>query len=90
MKIDATDPNNLSEKVLNERETRKRILTHAKMNGVEGDMLILFAKYDKILRNCSNERERSDIAKLAVVEMWRCLGGGGELTIDGKLVCKED
>jgi hypothetical protein len=89
IKINADDPNNLSNKVLEERETRKRLLTHARMVGCERDMLLLFAKYDKLLRNCSNDKERSDIAKLGAVETYRLLGGGGELYIDGQLVCKD-
>jgi len=89
-KIDASDPNNLSDKILSERETRRRLLTHARLLGFEKDMLLLFLKYDKLLRNCSNEKERLDISKLGAVETYRLLGGGGELYIDGKLIMKED
>lgn len=89
VKIDATDPNNVSNRVLEERETRKRLLTHAKMIGCERDMLLLFAKYDKLMRNCTNDRERADIAKLGAVETYQLLGGGGELYVDGQLVCKD-
>ena len=87
--IDAQNPDNLSSKVLGERETRSRLLTHARMVGCEGDMLLLFAKYDKIMRNCTNDKERKDMGKLAAVEVYRLLGGGGELYIDGQLVCKD-
>lgn len=87
--IDATDPRNLSDKVLTEQETRKRILTHAKLVGCEGDMLKLFAKYDKLLRNCTNQKEREDIGKMGAYETWRLLGGGGELYINGQLVAKD-
>lgn len=89
IKTDLTDPNNLSSKVLEERETRKRLLTHARMVGCERDMLLLFAKYDKLMRNCTNDKERSDIAKLGAVDTYRLLGGGGELYVDGQLVCKD-
>jgi len=89
IKTDLTDANNLSKKVLEERETRKRLLTHARMVGCERDMLLLFAKYDKLMRNCTNDKERSDIAKLGAVETYRLLGGGGELYVDGQLVCKD-
>lgn len=89
IKINADDPNNLSNKVLEERETRKRLLTHARMVGCERDMLLLFAKYDKLMRNCTNDKERADIAKLGAVETYRLLGGGGELYVDGQLVCKD-
>ena len=89
-KIDMTDPNNLSNKVLEERETRKRLLSHARRVGCEKDMLILFAKADNLLKNCTNEKERLDIAKLFVVETYRLLGGGGELYVNNQLVCKDD
>lgn len=89
-KIDASDPNNLNNKILSERETRSRLLTHARMLGCEKDMLIIFAKYDKLLRNCSNEQERIDIGKMGSVEIYKILGAGGELYIDGQLVCKDD
>lgn len=81
---------NISNKVLNEFETRKRLLNHARLVGCEKDMLLLFAKYDKLLRNCTNEKERDDIGKLGAVETYRLLGGGGELYIDGQLVIKDD
>lgn len=88
--IDATNPANLNNKVLGEQESRRRILKHARMVGMEKDMLILFAKYDKLLRNCTNETERADIAKMGAYEVYRLLGGGGELYIDGQLVAKDD
>lgn len=88
-KIDADDPNNLSNKVLKEQETRKRLLNHARTLGFEKDMLILFAKYDKLLRNCTNDAERADIAKLGAVEAYKLLGGGGELYVNGQLVMKD-
>ena len=56
--IDATDPNNLSNKVMPEWETRKKLLHHAKLVGCEGDMLKLFAKFDKLMKNCTNNKEK--------------------------------
>lgn len=90
IKINADDPNNISNKVLEERETRRRLLTHARMVGCEKEMLMLFAKYDKLMRNCTNDQERADIAKLGAVETYKLLGGGGELYVDGQLVCKDN
>lgn len=89
LKIDASNDQNISDKVLQEKETRKRLLTHAKMVGCEKDMLLIFAKYDKLMRNCSNEKERADIGKLGSIEVYRLLGGGGELYVDGQLVIKD-
>lgn len=89
LKIDATDEANLSKRVLDERETRRRLLTHSRMVGCEKEMLILFAKYDKIARNCTNDRERHDMAKMMCYDVWKLLGGGGELFVDGQLVAKD-
>jgi hypothetical protein len=88
--IDLNDPNSYSSRVLPEQETRRRILTHARMVGCEKDMMLLFVKYDKLIRNCSNAAERKDMSKLANVEIYRLLGGGGELYVDGQLVCKDN
>ena len=89
-KIDASDPNNISNKVLSERESRKRWLSHARQIGCEREMLLLFAKYDKLLRNCTDNKERQDIAKIGVVEFYRLLGGGGQLYIDGQLIIDDE
>lgn len=89
MRIDATDPNNLSKKVLPEQETRRRLLRDAKKIGCEKEMFLIFTKYDNLLRNCTNEKERKDIAKLGIFEMYTLLGRGGELYVDGQLVYKE-
>lgn len=89
-KIDLSDPNNLSQKVLDERETRKRLLKHARLVGCEYEMKLLLDKYDKLLRNCTNESERADIAKLGCYEIYRILGGGGELYVNNQLVAKDD
>jgi hypothetical protein len=41
------------------------------------------------MRTCPNEKERADMAKLGCVEMYRLLGGGGELYVNSQLVCKD-
>jgi hypothetical protein len=87
--IDPTDPANISNKVLPEQETRRRLLSHARIKGCERDMLLLFAKADKTIRLCSNEKERKDMGQFFATEVYRLLGGGGELYVDGKLVCKD-
>ncbi len=89
-KINASDTNNLSNKILSERETRKRLTQHAKILGCEKDMLILFKKADNLIFNCSNEKEREDIGKYFCIEVYRLLGGGGELYVNNQLVCKDD
>lgn len=86
--LDADSPN-VNNKVLDEQETRRRLLTHAKLAGCEKDMLLLFAKADKLLKNCSNLKEREDIGKICVVEIYKLLGGGGQLFINGQIVCDD-
>jgi hypothetical protein len=81
-------PQEMSDVILDERETRKRLLNHARIVGCGREMLILLGKYDKIFRNCRNEVERRDIAKLASVEVFKLLGGYGNLVVDGQIVCK--
>lgn len=88
VKIDATDPNNLNNKILSERETRKRLLKHARIVGCERDMLLLFEKADNAMRNCSNAKERLDMGKLFATQIYFLLGGGGELIVNGEIVCK--
>lgn len=88
-KIDATKSENISDKIVPEHESRRRWLTYARAHGFEKDMLLLFAKYDKLMRNCTNEQERKDISKLGCVEFYRLLGGGGELYVDEQLVVKD-
>src|SRR5579859_3967859 len=86
IKIDFDDPNSYSNKILPEQESRKRILTHARLVGCEKEMMLLFAKYNKLLKACTNEKERLDIGKLAAVEVFRLLGDTGSLTVNGELV----
>lgn len=88
-KVDLTDPLNLSNKVLDENVSRKKWLAWAREEGCEKDMLLLFAKYDRLMRLATSEKERSDIAKLGVFSVWKLMGGGGELYVDGQLVAKE-
>jgi hypothetical protein len=87
-KIDASDPNNISKKVLDERETRKKFLTSARRLGCEREMLMLFAKYDNLLRNCTNADERKGISQLGAYEVGRLLGFD-ELVVDGMPVIKK-
>lgn len=75
-------------KILPERETRRRLLKHAREIGCEKDMMLIFIEADKLLRNCTNEKERKDIGKIYAMKVYFLLGGGGDLTIDGEIVYK--
>lgn len=89
-RLDLTDPNNLSDKVLDEKTSRSKWLARAREEGYEKDMLLLFAKYDRLMRLATDPKERADIAKLGVLEVWKLMGGGGKLYVDGQLVAKDD
>lgn len=89
-RIDLTDPNNLSNKVVSEKDSRRKWLARAREEGYEKDMLLLFAKYDRLMRLATDEKERADIAKLGVLEVYKLMGGGGKLYVDGQLVADED
>ena len=74
LKIDASNPDNISKKVATEKETRGAMLKHARRLGCEREMLILFAKYDNLLRNCTSEEERKGISQLGAYEVGKLLG----------------
>jgi hypothetical protein len=88
MKIDASNPENISKKVLTEKETRGKFLTRTRKLGCEREMLMLFAKYDNLLRNCTNEEERKGISQLGAYEVGKLLGFE-ELVVDGMTVIKK-
>lgn len=88
-KIDLTDSNNLSNKVLDEQASRRKWLQRARAEGYEKEMLMLFSKYDKLMRIATNDKERADIAKMGVFEVYSLMGKGGELYVDGQLIYKE-
>ncbi len=72
--MDTTNPEDISNKVSGEKETRQKFLTVAQWAGRQKDMLILFAKYDKLLRNCDNVDKQKDISKIGAIEVYRLLG----------------
>ncbi len=77
---------NLNMEVESEEKSRKNILNHARRLGCEKEMILLFEKYDKLLRNCKNKSERDDIGKLGCVEMFNLLNTTGTLTVNYKKV----
>jgi hypothetical protein len=87
-RIDLTNVDNLSDKVVNEQDSRRKWLMRARAEGYEKDMLLLFSKYDRLIRLATEPKERADIAKLGVLEVYKLMGSGGELYVDGELVSK--
>lgn len=77
-------------KVLDERDTRKKLINFARQYGFEQDLIKILNKYDTLLRNCTNEKERKDIGKLGSYEIFCLFGKGGDFYVDGELVAKEN
>jgi hypothetical protein len=73
-------------KVLDEKDTRKKLMNYARQRGFEQDLIILLNKYDILMRNCTNEKERKDIGKLGSYEVFNLFNRGGDLYVDGHLV----
>jgi hypothetical protein len=73
-KIDATNPDNISNKPTNEAETRKKFLTVAGWAGRHKDMLTLFYKFDKLRYEAKTEDQKKDIGKIGAIEVYRLLG----------------
>jgi hypothetical protein len=86
-KIDETT--RVKDKVLDERTYRSKILNVARDLGCLKEIILLFKKYDDLMRNCPNEQERKDIGKLGIIEIYKMLGSHGSLEIDGQVVIKE-
>ncbi len=78
-------------KLMNEKETRNKLFSAAKAIGCERELIEILNKYDALVKHCSNERERKDIAALGAVEIHKLFGAGtGTLEIDGKIILKND
>jgi len=85
------DTTKYNDRAMSERETRHKLLSWARQLGYERDMLLLFAKFDKLLKNCTNEGERKDIAALGWAETLKLMGSYGTFFMDGKVIySKED
>lgn len=84
------DLNDFSDRVASERETRNKLLSWARQLGYEKDMLLLFSKFDKMQKNCTNEQERKDMAKLGWAETLKLMGSYGTFFMDGKLVYSKE
>jgi hypothetical protein len=60
---------NKEPKIASEMKTRKVFLNLASKIGCEVELRHIFDKYDKILKNCTNESEITHIQALAVNEV---------------------
>jgi hypothetical protein len=71
--------------VMSEKETRRRILAKARSLGIEVDVRRILEKTDNLLRHCTNEKERKEIAMFGALEVHMLLSGNSEsLEVNGK------
>lgn len=70
-------------RVASEAETRKKFYQFAASEGDEClfQYVQLINKYDKLIANCYNERERDDLCTLASMEITELLFGRKEVKI---------
>src|SRR5215472_12076578 len=74
IRIDSDNPDDVSGKVTDEKETRRKFLTVARWAGREKDMMVLFHKFDKMQRETNDPEKKRDIAKVGAVEVYKLLG----------------
>ncbi len=77
-------------KITPEAVFRDKILNMAEKMGCRQDVQQHFDKYDRLLRNCSNDIERKHIAHLGIAELHRLLDCRGSLVVGGQLLIEGD
>lgn len=80
----------MSKKPLSEYETRMKLFSLAKSLGCDKELKIIFQKYDKLLKNCSNQKEAKDIMILANVEVHKLFNFRNSLVLEGKEIIPAD
>lgn len=73
-------------KIMSEKETRRKLMNRAKELNIEYDMKMLLDKFDNLLKKCTNQKERDDIAKLGAYEVYALLDKGGKLYVNNELI----
>ena len=74
---------------LNERTTRKRLMTDCvRRFGPDGgrQLQILFTKWDNLIAGCKNESEVKHMRRLACAEIYNALGYSGGITMGDDVV----
>lgn len=70
-----------------EYDTRKEILKQAhRFLGPEAvqQVKMHFNKWDKIIKNCNNDTEKSHMKKMAIAELYKLMGYYQGLTVNGE------
>lgn len=78
------------ENPLPEDETRKKYFDLARSVGCHRELVQIFNRYDNLLKGCSNQIERHQIAVLANVEVHKLFGFRDPLVVRGQEVLPGD
>ena len=85
-KIDDSAVQQFNNKVIPELEYRKKILNFAKKYGCHIEVQQIMNKYDKILNQCTNPKEKEQIGIMGVAEIHKLMGCYGSLIVNGNLI----
>ena len=66
------------------------MLADAKVFGCFDEIVRCFARYDRMLANCHNEKEAKDISIMGAAEVYRIMGLKGGLSVDGRDIIPSD
>ena len=72
--IDSSNPDDVNNRVTDEKETRRKFMTVARWAGREKDMMVLFHKFDKLQRETTDPEKKKDVAKIGAIEVYKLLG----------------
>ena len=75
---------------VSEQHFRQALFQRAKDLGCDGDLKILFHKFDNALAGCTNPTERKHIAQCGAAEIHKLFGCRGGLVIDGQQIIPPD
>ena len=75
-------------KITPEGKTRQAILNVALAKGMDCyiQASMLFDKYDKLIKNCSNAQEREHIGTMGVAEIHMMLDCYGDCVVNNKII----
>lgn len=71
-------------KISSEQESRKNLLSLAKKFKCEKDVKMILDKYDRALKNCTNELERQAIGTAGLAELHKFFYCKGALVVNGQ------
>ncbi len=80
------DGEEYNEKIIPEAKFRKQLLEKAKIYGCDIEIKAIIEKYDRILKRCTNDKEKKDIAIMAVAEVHKTMNCFGALVVNGREV----